>query len=103
MKTIKDEVYAILTAVPGMRQSRKQLAAMTGANDRAIRTAVSELRDEGVPICTDRKQGGYWLGTRSEYRKTAIADYTSRMRAYKTKIDAFYGITPIEGQVGLDV
>lgn len=93
---LKDEIKALLET--GARLSRKDLARHTGSKDRTIRDAISELRDEGVPICTDRTEGGYYIGTREEYSKTVIADYLSRIGAYSRKITAFQNM-PLPGQM----
>lgn len=94
---LKDEVKKMLYAVPGLRLTRADLARHTGSTDRQVREAITELRNEGTPVCAAR-EGGYYIGTREEYGKTVIKGYWSRIKAYQETIQAFNKIMPLEGQ-----
>lgn len=92
---LKDDIKALLET--GGIMSRSDLARHTGETDRQIRRAISELRDDGVPVCT-AGGGGYFIGSRAEYQMTTIADYKSRIKAIRKKIDAFERM-PLPGQM----
>lgn len=49
------------------RLTRKQIMRLSGKKDKPSRVILKELRDNGMNICTDNGEGGYWLGTDQEY------------------------------------
>ena len=59
------------------RVSRPALRRALGRGDRAIRQAISELRELGYPIVGDPRRGGYYLAARREEAEVAIAILTS--------------------------
>lgn len=61
---------------------KRQLVALTGYNERAIRQAISDLitkHEKPIAQSSDR-DGGYFLITNEHERQRAIADLRSRMR-----------------------
>jgi len=50
--------------------SVKQLAEVTGAKERHIRTLIEDLRNEGHAICATPKDGYYIAGTPEELEQT---------------------------------
>lgn len=60
--TTEERVLSILS---NMLQDRKTLALLLGIEDRKLRKVIKDLRDKGLPICTD-PDGGYYIGSRKE-------------------------------------
>lgn len=99
----KQAVLATLKKFKGWQHlTRQELAMFAHTNDRAMRMAIEELREEGHPICATKDGSGYWLGTKKEYEATVIRDYKSRIISCAKKVNAFYG-EPLEGQVTINV
>ena len=67
----------VLGELSSKRVTRQELVARTNLSDRAVRRAISELRYDGIPVCTDSKMGGYWIGYGSDKDHT-IREIKSR-------------------------
>lgn len=48
--------------------TRKDISKITGINTREVSYIIESLRDE-FPICSDRGNGGYWMGNENECKK----------------------------------
>lgn len=62
--------------------NRERFAQYLKIGDRALRKEIENLRDQGVPICSNSHastgEGGYWIAkTIKEYEEFS-AEYTSR-------------------------
>lgn len=75
--TIKDKLLSTLTKEP---QTKWELSKKLNTDERVIRQAIEELRNEGIPIISSSHSKGYRIGTRQEAHLTAL-EY--RARAYK--------------------
>lgn len=79
---LRDRLALSLTEMP---KSRKHLCIELGCSDRSLRMAIKELRDSGIPVCTDSETGGYWIGDEKEIDRTVKE---LRARAYKLILTA---------------
>ena len=70
----------VMENLSSSKRTREELVARTNLSDRAVRRAISELRYDGVPVCTDSKSGGYGIGTGADKEHTIRE---MRSRAYK--------------------
>lgn len=72
-----EEMIAFIPEGKENRISRRNLAKATNLCDRRVRQHIQTARMMGYPICTDTKNGGYWLGTYDEIAETAemLANY----------------------------
>ena len=57
--------FMVLSMLTNMPQDKNTLAEAIGITERKFRITVKELRDKGLPICTD-PDGGYYYGSRKE-------------------------------------
>lgn len=75
----KKDVYAdrLISVLKEYPQSRRILARKLGVPDRTLRKAVEAARLQGVPICSNSRTDGYWLGSSADIRHT-IAEYEAR-------------------------
>lgn len=59
---------------------RYEYAAAIGMHERSIRNAVHNLRNEGVRICSDSAESGYWIAkNKKDYREFCKREYDSRI------------------------
>lgn len=72
-----NSVDKLLFALTDYPQSRCNLSIKLGVSDRALRKAVEAARLQGVPICSNSRTDGYWLGGSADIRHT-IAEYEAR-------------------------
>lgn len=63
---VKQENTAVVAQVLSTRRGRangisvKLLAQLSGVHERGVRTAVSELREQGLAVCS-HPSAGYWI------------------------------------------
>lgn len=68
---VKQENTAVVAQVLSTRRGRakgisvKLLAQLTGVHERGVRTAVSELREQGLAVCS-HPSAGYWIADSAE-------------------------------------
>ena len=67
----------LLSALTGRPQTRESLCRKLNVTDRKLRRTVRELRLDGVPVCSNSKTGGYWLGSNKDTERM-ISEYRSR-------------------------
>ena len=92
------KVREALTSKP---KTRLQIVQETGLCDREVRRQIHELRDAGVPVCSDSHSKGYWLGNRDDVSRCSRE---MRARAYKLMHTARKMDTgEIEGQEKINV
>jgi transcription initiation factor IIE alpha subunit len=63
-----------------VKLNKDMIAALTNSDERTVRRAIKELRDNGYNVATDSHTGGYWKGNAEDRRRT-VAEL--RARAYK--------------------
>ena len=86
----------ILNLLSSKPISRCEMAIVLHMSERVIRQHIKEMRDRGVPICSNSRQGGYWLGNATDRRHTA-AEY--RAKAYKMLPTATMLDGQLDGQI----
>lgn len=59
---------------------RQMIADMAGTDERSVRRAIKELRDNGFNVASSSHAGGYWKGNDQDRRRTVSE---LRARAYK--------------------
>lgn len=74
---IESRLLSILGSKP---MSKGYLISMVGENERTIRRAIRNLREQGYPICSLSNGKGYWMGNKEDVRATASE---LRSRAFK--------------------
>ncbi len=60
IEEVKDKIVSLLKRGKELAISRRELVQLVGTNDRMIRMAIHELREEGSLIISDTKKGGYY-------------------------------------------
>ena len=75
MTTAEAQVWNRLSHKP---TTKKELHSMTGYNDREIRAAVKNLRDNGYPVMSSSKKSGYWIARNEDEIHMLIAELKSR-------------------------
>ena len=93
MTDLKSQLKAILERHKGrgMAITSRELSDLTGQPDRAIRLAIEDLLDEGMPICASTKRpAGYFivstLQEKTEYEQTMksrIIGNAHRLKLFK--------------------
>lgn len=59
--------------------SRKDLVMLTGMDDRTVRACISQVRENGKPICANTVTGGYYMAETEEDIKHLLGDLRSRI------------------------
>lgn len=72
-----NSVDKLLFALTDYPQSRCNLSIKLGVSDRTLRKTVEVARLQGVPICSNSRTDGYWLGSGADIQHT-IAEYETR-------------------------
>lgn len=75
MQHLKERVLRNLSTVP---VSRDALSHKLNVKDRTLREAITQLRAQGVPICSNSEASGYWLATNTSEIQHTISEYRSR-------------------------
>ena len=70
--------------------TRRQLMAMTGLSDRALRLIIQQERLEGCPILSDNVRGYFLPGDQAE-RDRCVRSLRSRAREIQRTADAIEG------------
>ena len=60
---IKETIKEHLVRGKGAGVTRTWLATQTGVNDRSVRLAIEDLRNDGMLICNDQDGKGYYLAS----------------------------------------
>ena len=82
-------------------KTRSRICMETCLSDRQVRRGIHELRDAGIPVCSDSHSKGYWLGNRDDVSRCSRE---MRARAYKLMHTARKMDTgEIEGQEEINV
>lgn len=50
----------------GNSKSRERLSKEIGVSDRALRNCIAALRKEGIPVCSNSKNSGYYIANTNE-------------------------------------
>lgn len=82
MKETKERILKLLRKY--RKLSRQELSNMVGLDDRFIRQAIGELRDEGHMIGITAS-GGYSINNKTDFRR-AIAIYKARASKEFTRV-----------------
>jgi len=76
---LKEDIYGYLKhGSKKMPMNRYMCAFMLGVSERAVRNAISVLRNEGVRICSDSHGRGYWIAEDEEDYLSFRSEYISR-------------------------
>lgn len=84
MTDLSKELLAELTSEP---QSKWLLAEKLNADERSIRRAVKELRDNGYIVVSHSLNRGYKLGSEKD-REGMIREYESRIASMSATVKA---------------
>ena len=76
MSTREDRVLGTLSAKP---KSRYEIAKALGISERDVRKSIEIMRNRGVPICSNSRMGGYWIGNSLDCKRAA-AEYRARAK-----------------------
>ncbi|MDY4129517.1 MAG: HTH domain-containing protein [Peptostreptococcus porci] len=75
---LKEQVLRQLSDEP---IKREDLSRRLGVSDRGVREAIARLREQGIPICSNSDNKGYWLARNEAEINHTIKEY--RARAFK--------------------
>ena len=84
MTILSEQLLEMLTDKP---QSKWLLAQMLNTNERTVRRAVKELRDNGYVIVAHSINEGYSLGTEKD-RDGMIREYEARIASMSATVKA---------------
>ena len=84
MTTLSQELLDVLTNEP---QSKWLLAEKLNTNERAVRRAIKELRDNGYIIVSNSTNRGYWLGTDKD-RERIVRELEARISSMSATVRA---------------
>lgn len=84
MTTLSEELLITLTKEP---QSKWLLAEKLNTNERAVRRAIKELRDNGYVIVSNSTNRGYWLGTDKD-RDRIVRELEARISSMSATVRA---------------
>lgn len=90
---LKEQVYNRLKQASKKNpMDRRYYALVTGSSERAVRKAISVLRNEGVRVCATSHGYGYWIAKDEEEYNAFRGEYMSRaneiMKTVKAMDDA---------------
>lgn len=83
MQKYKKRLICLLSDKP---VSRSYLSNQLQLSDRTVRQLISELRNQGIPICSNSRTGGYWIAKDKDEIQQTINEY--RHRAFNMLITA---------------
>lgn len=95
MQNYKEKLVSLLSENP---VSRRCLSTKLGLSDRAVRNLITELRYQGVPICSSSQADGYWLARDKKEIEQTAREYRSRAIKQLKIADRMLSF-PIDGQV----
>ncbi len=101
MTELAREVLAYLQAHATGAENRIKRPALRralGCGDRALRRAISELRELGYPVVGDTRLGGYYLAATRQEAEAAIAILKSYARNMERQIHNLQRAFGIEEQ-----
>lgn len=78
--------------------SAVRLAGEVGVSEWEIRKAVSELRDEGCPICADPKHGYFYPVSKEEIEETC--EYLHKRSLHGLRLDSQMRQIPLPALMG---
>ena len=65
----KLKLYRSLMPGEGNSKSREKLINEIGISDRALRYCIAALRKDGIPVCSNSKNPGYYIASTKEELK----------------------------------
>ncbi len=78
---LKDSIYRYLKYTSKEKpMSRHAYAVIARTDERAVRRAIHDLRNEGIRICSDSHGRGYWIAKDEAEYEAFRAEYVSRAR-----------------------
>jgi len=89
-----------VTAAPA---ARRYLCELLACQDRALRQALADLRNEGYPIIADKKRGGYYYSEDPADIRLLYDQCRARLIAHARTMRAFRGRVPLLPDEGQEV
>ena len=99
MDKLKKDILRLLRK--HRKLSRQELATLTGENDRIVRKAIGELREEGHMIGIT-SSGGYSINNKTDFHR-AIAIYKARAGKEQKRIKAMQRTLEHVGQLRMQI
>lgn len=97
------DYMSIITYIPrdGTRISRDELARQSGRSDRLCRRAIERARDNGVPVISSSRRGGYHIAATEAEIRGLLAEMWSRIRSMLRQYWTLKKRLKIDGQMTL--